>query len=97
MIQKQVLCLIKDLNAEKAKQKIGLLTEHIQVINTEKQEVQSTLLDKRIHDFEDGLEYHSALNARCHIIVTEDQDDFYFSSISVMSCSGILRKVLLNF
>jgi predicted nucleic acid-binding protein len=83
----------KKHGSEKAKQKIGLLSKHIRVINTGAEEVNSTLSDKQIIDFEDGLEYHSALNAGCSIIVTEDQSDFYFSSILVVGCDDLLMKI----
>ena len=48
------------------------------------------LNDNRITDFEDGLEYYSAKQTGCDFKVTEDDDDFWFSSICVMNCRDFL-------
>ena len=45
--------------------------------------VSLTFGNTQIHDFEDGLQYYSALESNCDIIVTEDISDFYFSEIPV--------------
>lgn len=44
-----------------------------------------------IHDFEDGMQYYSALAASCTVIVTEDKEDFYFSEIETLSCQSFLK------
>lgn len=41
-------------------------------------------------DFEDGLQYHAALDARCDCIITRNQKDFSFSELPVMSVSEYL-------
>ena len=48
--------------------------------------------DKKVKDFEDGLQYYSALHAGCSCIVTENTADFYFSSIDVLSAQDFLLK-----
>jgi predicted nucleic acid-binding protein len=47
-----------------------------------------------IYDFEDGMQYYSAVKAGCSIIVTEDKDDFYFSNLTVNSCEELLKTIL---
>ena len=38
-------------------------------------------MNKAIHDFEDGLEYYTALEKDCKSIITEDQNDLYFQKL----------------
>ena len=45
--------------------------------------VKRTAQNSAIHDFEDGLEYYSALDAACQFIITENPQDFYFSEIQI--------------
>jgi hypothetical protein len=46
------------------------------------------LANRQIHDFEDGLEYYSALKQRCNCIITENREDFHFSEIEVFDCES---------
>jgi len=50
------------------------------------------LNDPQVHDFEDGMQYYSALGESCQTIITEDKDDFYFSKIEVLSCEEFIVK-----
>jgi len=83
-------------NKTTSKQKIAILCQHIKIADNIHNDVSSTLNNKKINDFEDGLEYYAALNANCHCIVTEDVGDFYFSEIEVFSCTNFFGKYLLN-
>jgi predicted nucleic acid-binding protein len=75
-----------------AKKKISLLASQILIAPTGSVEVNQTIRKKQIIDFEDGLEYYSALNAGCHVIITEDAGDFYFSEIEVLDCRQFFEK-----
>lgn len=77
-----------------AKEKIALLAQHLLIAPITTIEVQKAAADKAIHDFEDGMEYHSALAASCDCIITEDVDDFYFSSIEVLKCADFFKTYL---
>ncbi len=55
-----------------------------------------SLNNPAINDFEDGLEYYSAVENKCDCIITEDVDDFYFSKIEVLSSENFFEKYLLN-
>ena len=44
--------------------------------------VKEALQDKRAHDFEDGMQYYSAVEAGCTVIVTKDKDDILLQHIS---------------
>ena len=75
-----------------AKQKIALLTSKLLISDNDKKDVLMALENKQIHDFEDGLEYYSALSSKCKCIVTYDTDDFYFSEIEVLNPEDFLMK-----
>jgi hypothetical protein len=55
-----------------------------------------TLQTAAINDFEDGLEYYSALENKCDCIITEDVDDFYFSKIEVLRSEDFFKKYLFK-
>jgi len=77
-----------------AGKKIALIVSNIQIAPTDKEAVVKTISNKKIIDFEDGLEYYSALESGCQTIITEDKGDFYFSEIEVLSCTEFLEKYL---
>jgi predicted nucleic acid-binding protein len=79
---------------ELAKKKIALLVSKIEITKTDEITVKQTITNKNIIDFEDGLEYYSALGSGCKIIITEDAGDFYFSEIEVIDCNGFLNKYI---
>ena len=74
-----------------ARAKIALLASNLAIAASDVETVKQTIADKRIHDFEDGLEYYSAVRSRCEVIVTEDRDDFYFSEVPVVNCAEFLE------
>lgn len=76
-----------------AKQKIELLCNHLRITTIDEEISKKALTNKMIHDFEDGLEYYSALDSMCDFIITEDRKDFYFSEIEVMGCEEYLRRL----
>jgi predicted nucleic acid-binding protein len=83
----------------KAKQKINILQEHINVTSINEDVTKKAICNVQIDDFEDGLEYYSALERSCQVIITENKEDFFFSQIEVLSseefilkyCSGIIN------
>lgn len=77
-----------------AKNKIRLLCEHIIITAINENIVFKTLQTSAINDFEDGLEYYSAVENKCDCIITEDIDDFYFSKIEVLRSEEFFKKYL---
>ncbi len=77
-----------------AKNKIKILCEHIKIADITKRTVVQSLENLAVHDFEDGLEYYSAIDNKCDCILTEDVDDFYFSKIEVISSENFFEKYL---
>lgn len=79
-----------------AKQKIDLLCKHISISGNSADGVIRTLNNSSIHDFEDGLEYYSAVDANCDCIITEDTGDFYFSELEVLNSLDFCSKYLFK-
>lgn len=86
----------KKFKSEKAKSKIQLLSEHINTTIVDESVVSKTLQNPAMNDFEDGLEYYSALESKCKCIITEDVDDFYFSKIEVLRSEEFFKKYLFK-
>lgn len=79
-----------------AKQKIDILCQHIKIAESLSDGVIKTLSNKKIQDFEDGLEYYAAKENNCTCIITEDTEDFYFSEIEVLDCKEFFNRYLLS-
>lgn len=77
-----------------ARKKIELLCNNIGIAEATETSVKQTLQNKKIHDFEDGIEYYAAIENNCGCIVTEDTDDFYFSEIEVLSAEQFFAKYM---
>ncbi len=86
----------KKFKRVKAKSKIEILCDHLQISPLNKSAVVKTLQSPAINDFEDGLEYYSAEESKCNCIITEDVDDFYFSKIEVLNSEDFFRKYLFK-
>jgi len=84
----------KKAGSVEAKKKIALLCRHLNISGNSADSVNKTLINSSIHDFEDGLEYYAALETSCNCILTEDNDDFYFSEVEVLNCIDFCRKYM---
>ena len=73
-----------------AKKKIDLLTNRIRISTINEAITKKALENPQAHDFEDGLQYYSAMNQACEVIITEDMSDFYFSEIDVLGCEEFM-------
>lgn len=86
----------KKFKSKVSKAKIRLLSQHIYGTTVDESTVAKTLKNAAIDDFEDGLEYYSALESKCTCIITEDVDDFYFSKIEVLKSEEFFKKYLFK-
>ncbi len=76
-----------------ARKKIEMLLQHIGITSVDERVTDQAIKNKFIHDFEDGMEYYSAIQHKCDCIITENQKDFYFSEIEVVGCETFLMKL----
>src|ERR1700693_2527852 len=77
-----------------ANRKIQILCGHIHIAPINKSAVLQSLQNPAINDFEDGLEYYSAVESNSDCIITEDISDFYFSKIEVLGSEDFFQKHL---
>lgn len=86
----------KKSGAIAAKKKIGLLSQKIKIARVDEETVLEAVQNKSVGDFEDGLEYYSAKQARCKCIVTEDINDFHFASIEVLTSKDFFEAYMVK-
>jgi len=82
----------KKSGEQKAKHKIAILLEHINLTSIDEDIARKVINNPQIHDFEDGLEYYSAIEKNCDILITENKADFFFSEIEMLSCEEFISK-----
>ena len=82
----------KKNGAAVAKEKMKILADKLKIAEIKQQDVWNAANNKKIEDFEDGLQFYAAKNARCSAIITENVKDFYFSDIEVLSAEDFLIK-----
>lgn len=76
---------------KKAREKLLMLIDHVTTCTMNHEMVEQSIKNPRVHDFEDGMQYYAALNMACDYIITENQEDFYFSDIEVKNCADFLQ------
>ena len=86
----------KKSKAVVAKRKIQVLVRNINIAGNSASTVNFVLENRKVNDFEDGLEYYAAIESGCTCIVTEDVKDFYFSEVEVLTSKDFLMKYLVK-
>ncbi|HRH60677.1 MAG TPA: PIN domain-containing protein [Chitinophagaceae bacterium] len=79
-----------------ALKKISIVTGKLLIAGMGATGVKQTIANKKINDFEDGLEYYSALHAGCKSMITFDTNDFYFSEIEVLTPEMFFEKYMMD-
>lgn len=82
----------KKAGTRRAKEKIAILVQKLQITHSDKETVERAISNPAVHDFEDGLEYYSAVLSGCETIITEDTGDFYFADVPVYSCEAFIKR-----
>lgn len=67
---------------------------HLKISTVDHDCTYKAVSDLQVHDLEDGIQYYSALKHGCEYIITEDTNDFYFSSLKVVRCEYFLKEEL---
>lgn len=84
--------LRKVLKGDVLYQTMGKLSERIRISSMTQDDFDRAVALKA-SDFEDALQYYSALQADCEAIITRNKEDFLFSEISVYTPTEFLSKV----
>jgi predicted nucleic acid-binding protein len=86
----------KKSGTEQANQKLRVMYQNLRVSDIRDEDVEESFSNKQIHDFEDGLEYYSALRGKCNFLITENIEDFYFSQIEVLKPKDFLVRYVFQ-
>jgi len=86
----------KKCSSKRAKEKLNIIQKKLRITDMTESDVKQALANKSMEDFEDGMQYYSALRSKCDCILTEDLNDFYFSEIEVINCKDFMMKYLFK-
>jgi predicted nucleic acid-binding protein len=78
----------------RALEKMQILSKELHITSVGQKEVELVNVNKKIVDYEDGLQYYAALHAGCTQIITENKKDFYFSELPVFSSKEFILNEL---
>jgi predicted nucleic acid-binding protein len=70
--------------------------QHLQITTCGPEETKMACSNKKIADFEDGLQYYSALASGCTCIVTENTSDFHFAKTEVCTSKDFMEQYVLR-
>jgi len=85
--------LSKILNPLDAKDILRRFKVLVSIIPLTDKIIDLALNDNNFSDFEDGLQYYSALGANCKIIITRDKKRFKAAKLPIMSAEEFLFSV----
>jgi len=84
----------KKSSSKHARSGIEILAGKLIITTVNQETVRLSVKNPAITDFEDGLEYYSAVQSGCQAIITEDVSDFFFSKIPVMNCETFILSLI---
>lgn len=85
--------LSKLKSASEAKEILRKFKLLVHIVSLSEKIVDLTLNDSAFKDFEDGLQYYSAIESKQDIIITRNQKDFKSSLLSIMSAEEFLSSL----
>ncbi len=88
--------LSKLKSAKEAREILRKFKVLVEVLSLDDKITELALSDDRFPDFEDGLQYYSAIENQIEVIITRNKKDFKNSKIPVLSAKEFLAKMLKN-
>lgn len=88
--------IMRKLPEEKLYSLLDKVCELFEVVPNDSSQINKAIR-LHAHDFEDALQYQSALDAGCECIITRNAKDFCFSNIPVCSASECVSQYLRIF
>lgn len=80
----------KKFGTVEAKRRLQKIIQNLMIARCDENETQQAFDNIAVNDFEDGLQYYSAINSKCHSIVTYNVKDYHFSKIPVFTPQSLL-------
>jgi predicted nucleic acid-binding protein len=78
-----------------AKKKLALLAQNLRITKLN-EETTRLAARSNMDDFEDALQYYSALDSKCECIITENTKDFYKCELEVLDCEQFLSSRVMR-
>lgn len=85
----------RDYGDQEARIHVQKITKGLALVDLTEQLIQEAFGEKRIPDFEDCIQYHSAKAAGCQAIVTRNTKDFGKIELDVYTPESFLKAVAL--
>ncbi len=85
--------LLQSKKSEEAKQILRKLKLIVDVLSLDEKIIGLALNDNEFRDFEDALQYYSAIESSAEIIITRNLKDFQKVKLPVMSAAQYLKSV----
>ncbi len=85
-----ILC--KQKSSKQAREILRKFKVLVEILNLNDKIIELALSDEQFPDFEDGLQYYSALEHNLDIIITRNKKDFKNSKIPVLTAKEYLSK-----
>jgi predicted nucleic acid-binding protein len=82
----------KAFGRKRAKEIVTILTSKLHITNHLSKHIDAINSNPMIEDFEDGLQYFSAIDEKCKAIITFNAKDFYFSEIPIYNPKEFLLQ-----
>jgi predicted nucleic acid-binding protein len=79
-----------------AREKITLLAGKLRITAMDAKAVQQAVANPKVGDLEDGMQYYSALAAKCGHIITYDRKDFHFAELPVLEPEDFLVEQVVK-
>ena len=83
---------MRKLPQEELYTKVRSICSVFNIVKNTKEQILKNL-EMKVDDFEDGLQYQAALDAKCDVIITRNQKDFRFSTIPIMTPKDYLESI----
>jgi len=81
------------MKVKKAREILGKFKVLVNSVSLSDKIIELALNDSSFKDFKDGIQYYSALDAKCDLILTRNIKDFKSSKIPVMKPKEFLSKI----
>lgn len=82
--------IVRKMPADSVVSMIGRICASFKIVKNTKEQIERNIALNPT-DFEDGLQYQAAIDAKCDCIITRNKRDFEFCSLLVMSPSEYLE------
>lgn len=78
-----------------ARKKLAIMCEKLNITKID-ESISRSASKSTIEDFEDALQYFSALDSKCECIITENTKDFYKCDLEVFDCESFLSGYVVK-